>query len=74
MKRAASEVAVPRTNWIYLNARQLKEMLVRARKRAHGIEIKMCIQVTIWTILCSALYCDYITSISYDKFFWPFPI
>lgn len=39
MKRA-TEVSVPCTNWIYLNARQLKEMLVRARKRAHGIEIK----------------------------------
>ena len=61
MKRA-TEVAVPRTNWIYLNACQLKEMLVRARKRAHVIEIKVCIQVTICTIFPAR----YVTSISYN--------
>ena len=46
MKRAAKEV-VPRTNWIYLNARQLKAMLVLARKRARSFEIKVPITINI---------------------------
>ena len=46
MKRA-TEGVVPRTNWIYLNARQLKAMLVLARKRARQIEIKVCITIHI---------------------------